>query len=117
MSQRLVINFNVPPELFGHPPVTPANPTTSNTSGIPPINSQLFSAVLKPAVLLSLDDFCATYHPSPDILMHFTENGFRTLNQLCYIFVADLEKMVFKHGEIAGIQDAVAMWTASQNSN
>jgi hypothetical protein len=93
MSQGLVINFIVQPELFGCPSVTPANPTTSNTSGIPPINSPLFSAVLKPVVLLFLNDFCAIYHLSPEVLMHFTKNGFMTLNQLCYILVADLKEI------------------------
>ena len=118
MSQGPVINFNVPPELFsGRPLATPTNPTTSNTPGMPPIDSPLFSAVLKPTVPLSLDDFCATYHLSPEILIRFTENGFRTFNQLCYISVADLKEMVFKHGEIAGIQDAIAMWMTSQNSD
>ena len=59
-----------------------------------------------------LIDFCATYNLTGDILSCFTDNGFTTLNQLCYISLADLRDMAFKRGEIAGIQDAIAVWMA-----
>jgi hypothetical protein len=114
-AQGPVINFNMPPELFGRPPVTPANPQPPSESEITQAvtpNSPLYPPSIKPQVPLILNDFCATYNLSDDILSRFTDNGFTTLNQLCYISLADLKDMVFKRGEIAGIQDAIAVWMA-----
>jgi hypothetical protein len=112
-AQGPVINFNMPPELFGRPPVTPANPQRPSESEITVTpNSPLYPPSIKPQVPLTLVDFCAMYNLSGDILSRFTDNGFTTLNQLCYISLTDLKEMVFKRGEIAGIQDAIAVWMA-----
>jgi hypothetical protein len=112
-AQGPVINFNMPPELFGRPPVTPANPQPPSESEITVTpNSPLYPPSVKPQVPLTLVDFCATYNLSGEILSRFTDNGFTTLNQLCYISLTDLKEMVFKRGEIAGIQDAIAVWMA-----
>ena len=112
-GQGPVINFNMPPELFGRPPVTPANPQPLPESEITVTpNSPLYPPSIKPLVPLTLVDFCTTYNLSGDILARFIDNGFTTLNQLCYISLADLKDMAFKRGEIAGIQDALAVWMA-----
>jgi hypothetical protein len=75
-------------------------------------NSPLYPPSKKPQVPLMLIDFCATYNLSSDILLCFTDNGFMTLNQLCYISLADLRDMAFKQGEIVGIQDVISVWMA-----
>lgn len=111
---RPVINFNMPPELFGRPPVAQANlqPPSETEITVTP-NSPLYPpGSIKPQVPFMLVDFCATYNLSDDILSRFTDNGFTTLNQLGYISLVDLKDMVFKRGEIAGIQDAIAVWMA-----
>jgi hypothetical protein len=110
-AQGPVINFNMPPELFGRPPATLANPQPPSETTVTP-NTPLYPSSVKPHVPLMLVNFCATYNLSANILSRFTDNGFTTLNQLCYISLADLKDMVFKRGEIAGIQDAIAVWMA-----
>ena len=112
-AQGPVINFNMPPELFGRPLVTSlaANTQTPSEMTVTP-NSPLYPPSIKPQVPLTLVNFCTSYNLSDDILSRFTDNGFTTLNQLCYISLADLKDMVFKQGEIAGIRDAIAVWMA-----
>ena len=110
-GQGSVINFNMPPELFGQPPVTPANPQPPSELVITvTLNSPLYPPSIKPQVPLALIDFCATHNLSDNILSCFTNNGFTTLNQLCYISLADLKDMVFKRREIALSQDVIAVW-------
>ena len=76
-------------------------------------NGTLFSATLRPAVPYLLAEFCARYQLSQNILARFEDQGFTALNQLCYISLSDLKDMLFKPGEIASIQDAIAVWTSS----
>jgi hypothetical protein len=111
VAQGPVINFNMPPKLFGRPSVTPANPQPPSETTVTS-NSPLYPPNIKPQKTLTLINFCAAYNLSGDILVRFTDNGFTTFNQLCYISLADLKEMVFKRGEIAGIQDAIAVWMA-----
>ena len=59
-------------------------------------NTCVYPPSKKPQVPLTLINFCATYNLSDDILSRFTNNGFTTLNQLCYISLADLRDMAFK---------------------
>jgi len=70
----------------------------------------LYPSRLKPQAPLALADFCGTYNLSDDIQSRFDDNGFTTLNQLCYISLVDLKDMLFKRGEIAAIQDAISVW-------
>lgn len=93
-------------------PITPATPTNTGQSASSP-DTCLFSATIKPSTPLRLSDFCAAYNLRTEILNRFSENGFETLNQLCYITLNDLKEMEFKRGEIAGIQDAIATWRKS----
>jgi hypothetical protein len=118
-SSSPVFSLNVPPEVmsfFGKSQASalPATTATSLVSAAPiDSNGPLYPSNLKPAHPYLLNDFCKTYHLSLDVLARFTEQGFTALNQLCYISLSDLRGMAFKPGEIASIQDAIAVWTAS----
>lgn len=118
-STSLIINFNIPKEVltfFGKVPA-PATPATASLAPAASIvaepNTPLFSPTLKPAMPYLLMEFCATYQLSQNILACFEDQGFTALNQLCYISLSDLKGMLFKPGEIASIQDAIAIWTSS----
>ena len=94
---------------------TPATPvsvsTTGSTTSTNTPNTPLFSPKIKPTVPLPLASFCTTFNLNENILTRFSDNGFMTLNQLCYIGLSDLKEMEFKQGEIAAIQDAIETWS------
>lgn len=117
-QQPIQIFTGMSPEAFQmlRPSATPATPVTPAIGpdigrSLPSPDAFLFSASIKPSTPLQLADFCMTYTLKNEILNRFSENGFETLNQLCYITLNDLKEMEFKRGEIAGIQDAIATWS------
>jgi hypothetical protein len=75
-AQGPVINFNMPPELFGRPPVMLANPQPPPPDMTVTPNSALYPPNIKPQVPLMLINFCASYNLSDGILSRFTDNGF-----------------------------------------
>jgi hypothetical protein len=104
-------------------PVTPATPISDvvassvTTSGQPvsTLNSPLFSASIKPLIPIPLAEFCSAHNLSNEILRRFSDNGFTSVNQLCYITLSDLKDMEFKRGEVAAIQDAIETWVKSRS--
>jgi hypothetical protein len=95
-------------------PATPVSVSTTGSAITNSLNTPLFSPIIKPAVPLPLANFCTTYNLSNEILTCFSNNGFTTLNQLCYIALSDLKEMEFKRGEIAAIQYAIETWSKTR---
>ncbi len=89
-------------------PVTPVSEPLAHGPDTP-----LYPPNMKPTHQYSLTEFCNAHSLSEDILGRFTAQGFTTFNQLCYISLNDLKDMQFKRGEIAAIQDSIAIWRAS----
>ncbi|RXW18108.1 hypothetical protein EST38_g7747 [Candolleomyces aberdarensis] len=118
-----VINFVLPNDMFGmfrdvgaQPPAAPAPvapPDPLQASGNGNGNS-LIPSGLKPGPKLSLGDFCEKYNLPEGVLTRFTKNAYRYATGFRYMSVSDLEKMGFKSGEIAEIQEAVESWVSGQ---
>lgn len=89
-------------------PVTPVSEPLTHGPDTP-----LYPPNMKPANQYGLAEFCTVHSLSEDILGRFTAQGFTMLNQLCYISLNNLKDIQFKRGEIAAIQDSIAIWRSS----
>jgi hypothetical protein len=64
-----------------------------------------------PGIDMSLADFCALYDLSPGIFQKLIDNDYKTARFLRFLTFPEMKEMGFKLGEIAGLRDAVELWS------
>lgn len=64
-----------------------------------------------PGINMPLEDFCTLYDLSPSIFQKLTDNDYKTARFLRFLTFPELKEMGFKLGEIAGLRDAVELWS------
>ena len=63
---------------------------------------------------LNIKQFCSLYDLGTEILKQLKDNGYQKTKTFKHIMIAQLQKMSFKHGKIASLQDAVDEWANSE---
>jgi hypothetical protein len=64
-----------------------------------------------PGIDMSLADFCSLYDLSPGIFQKLIDNDYKTARFLRFLTFPEMKEMGFKLGEIAGLRDAVELWS------
>ena len=60
---------------------------------------------------MSISEFCDLYALGPGILEKFTSHLYKDARVLRFVTLGDLKEMGFRLGEIAGLRDAVELWS------
>jgi hypothetical protein len=64
-----------------------------------------------PGIDMPLVEFCTLYDLSPGIFQKLIDNDYKTAHFLCFVTFPELKEMGFKLGELAGLPDAVELWS------
>ena len=86
---------------------TPAATTAPNV----PFSLTLISLTRKPGNDMPLAEFCVTYGLDDAVIQKFHKNVYKDARMLHFITITELKEMDFRLGEIAGLRDAVELWS------
>lgn len=108
-TQEIHNHMHIPPELLGVFRPQATAPTAAQDT-VP----MLLPSALNPGPKLTIEEFCAIYSLSNEILSRLRENGYSGSHVIQHIEIGELRSMQFKPGEIAELKEAVRVWATDQ---
>jgi hypothetical protein len=65
---------------------------------------------------MPISEFCDMYALGPDVLERFASHMYKDARVLRFVTLTDLKEMGFRLGEIAGLQDAMELWSVQRST-
>jgi hypothetical protein len=97
-------------------PAVHSSTSAPGPSHSPSLDGHLLPSSCAPGRDMPISEFCDLYTLGPEILEKFLSNKYKDARLLRFLTLADLKEMDFRLGEIAGLRDALELWSVEKST-